>query len=309
MRKRAARETRMNRRSDTKHTPSLVFVSRVEEARRHKNKLSFSAILISGIFCALVVFVAFLILRHIHMFFNPTIENTERLLSMGKPKDAMALLNKMEKSDVAAVDSKSNLLRGKALYAILLEKLRAEKWGSYGLNPDNWLSDPLAAEAEQCFLDAMAAAPDDPEIRLVLGNLYREQGRFSDAELILRSLLEIDDQNAEAYLAIGLLYAEGGHIVAAERALTAAWDLDEGNPKIAKNLAYFYRFYANEPELSIEWFSSYLRSEPKRDPDINLIRAELSDLIERYPEYDAYKVEMDARFNRGAGRKFTARKR
>jgi tetratricopeptide (TPR) repeat protein len=295
----------MNRRSEGKHTPSLVFVSRVEEAQRREreNKLSFSVVFVSGILCALMALVAVLIARHINTFFNPTIENTERLLSMGKPKDAMALLDQMG-SGAGSVDSKGNLLRGKALYALLMEQLRVERWGSYGLNPDNWLSHPLAAEAEQCFIDAMAAEPDDPEIRLVLGNLYREQGRFSDAELILRSLLEIDDQNAEAYLAIGLLYAEGAHIDVAERALNAAWELDPGNPKIAKNIAYFHRFYANKPELSIEWFSRYLRSNPKKDADINLIRAELSDLIERYPEYDGYKVEAGANINRGDGRKF-----
>jgi len=293
----------MNRRSEARHTSSLVFVSRMEEPRRHEKKLSFSVILAGGFFCALIMFAAVVVIRHIHTYFNPTVENTERLLSMGKPKDAMALLNKMEKG-AGTVDAKSSLLRGKVLYALLIEKLNAERWGSYGINPDNWLSHPLAAEAEQCFIDAMAAAPDDPEIRLVLGNLYREQGRFSDAELILRSALEIDDQNAEAYLAIGLLYAEGGHLDAAERALDAAWELDKGNPKIAKNIACFYRFYANEPELSIEWFSRYLRSDPKRDTDVNLIRAELSDLIERYPEYEGYKVETDPNINRGAGRKF-----
>lgn len=300
----------MNRRSETRHTPSLVFVSRVEEAQRleRERKLSFSAILVSGMFCALLTLTAVLIVRHIHTYFNPTVENTERLLSMGKPKDAIALLDKME-SGASVVDGKNSLLRGKALYALLLERLRVEKWGSYGLNPDNWLADPLAAEAEQCFIDAMAADPDDPEVRLVLGNLYREQGRFSDSELILRSLLEIDDENAEAYLAIGLLYAEGGHADAAERALAAAWELNEGNPKIAKNLAYFYRFYANEPESSIVWFNRYLQSDPKRDADVNLIRAELADLIDRYPEYEGYRVEAPARANRGAGRKFEARKR
>ncbi len=290
----------MNRRSDTRHTPSLVFVSRVE--RRPKRRLPFSAIFISGILCALLTLVAILAVRRIHTFFNPTVEDTERLISMGKPKEAMALLDKMESG--AVVDGKNSLLRGKALYAMLLERLREERWGSYGVNPDNWLAHPLAAAAEQCFLDAMAALPDDPEIRLTLGNLYREQGRFSDAELIFRSLLEIDDENAEAYLAIGLLYAEGAHLDAAERALTAAWELDEGNPKIAKNIAYFYRFYANEPESSIMWFSRYLQSNPQRDADVNLIRAELSDLIERYPEYEGYRVEAAANVNRGVGRKF-----
>jgi len=296
----------MNRRSEGNHTPSLVFVSRVEEAqRREKEKrLSFSVILVSGFLCAVLTLAVVFAVRRINMYFNPTVENTERLLTMGKPREAMALLDKMEKGNVGAVDAKNDLLRGKALYAVLLERLRAERWGSYGLNPDNWLSNPLAAAAEQCFLDAMAAAPDDPEIRLTLGNLYREQGRFSDAELILRSMLEIDDGNAEAYLAIGLLYAEGGHVDAAERALLAAWELDDGNPKIAKNIAYFYRFYADEPESSIVWFSRYLQSDPKRDTDVNLVRAELADLIERYPEYEGYKVEAAANANRGAGRKF-----
>jgi len=299
----------MNRRSETRHTPSLVFVSHVEETKRRERErgLSFSAIVVSGIFCALLALLVVLVVRYLNMHFNPTVENTERLLSRGKPKEAIALLDKMENDAGGAVDSKNNLLRGKALYAMLMEQLRVEKWGSYGLNPDNWLANPLAAEAEQCFIDAMAAAPDDPEIRLVLGNLYREQGRFGDAELILRSLLEIDDENAEAYLAIGLLYAEGGRLDAAEKALAAAWELDPGNSKIAKNVAYLYRFYLNNPEASIEWFSRYLRSNPKRDPDINLIRAELSDLIERYPDYEGYKVEADANLNRGVGRKFTAR--
>jgi len=273
-----------------------------------ERKLSFSAIVVSGLLCALLALAAFFAVRRIHTYFNPTVENTERLLSKGKPRDAIALLDKME-SGADFVDSKNSLLRGKALYAMLLEQLKVERWGSYGLNPDNWLAHPLAAEAEQCFIDAMAAAPDDPEVRLVLGNLYREQGRFSDAELILRSLLEIDDENAEAYLAVGLLYAEGGHVNAAERALAAAWELDEGNPKIAKNLAYFYKFYADEPESSIVWFSRYLRGDPKRDPDINLIRAELSDMIDRYPEYEGYRVEPAVNVNRGAGRKFEARKR
>lgn len=299
---------RMNRRSETRHnTPSLIFVSRMEEVKRRDRKLSFSAILVTGIFCAMLAMAAFLAIRYIHVFYDPTVENTERLLSMGRPREAMALLNRMEKND-EPVDSRSNLVRGKVLYAMLMEQLRVEKWGSYGLNPDNWLASPLADEAEQCFLDAMAESPDDPEIRLVLGNLYREQGRFSDAELIFRSLLEIDDEDAEAYLAIGLLYAEGKQLDAAEKALMAAWELDEGNPKIAKNIAYFYRFYANEPESSIVWFNLYLKSDPRKDTDINLIRGELANLIERYPEYDGYMVEVNPNLNRGVGRKFTARK-
>jgi tetratricopeptide (TPR) repeat protein len=305
----------MNQRSEARHTSSsMVFVSEESRRRRRRQrqrgerKLSFSVIFASGILCAGLAMAAILAVRHIQLRFNPTVENTERLLSMGKPRDAIALLDKME-DGARSDDSKKNLLRGEALFAILVEQLRAEKWGSYGINPDNWLSHPLAAEAEQCFIDAMAASPDDPSIRLMLGNLYREQGRFSDAELILRSMLEIDDGSAEGYLAIGLLYAEGGRLDAAEKALTAAWGLDKGNPKIAKNLAYFYRFYADEPEVSIIWFNRYLNSNPVWDTDVNLIRAELANLLERYPEYERYKVEPGANINRGVGKKFPQKRR
>jgi tetratricopeptide (TPR) repeat protein len=291
-------------RSEEAPTPAMVFVGPAAEKPKGMGGRRLSVILFGGALCALLMMAAVLVGRYIHIFFDPTIENTERLLTMGKPKDAMALLGRMEKG-VGRADSKQLVLRGKALYAILMERLSAEKWGRYGVNPENWLADPLAAEAEQCFLDAMAASPEDPEIRLVLGNLYREQGRFGDAELILRSSLEIDDENAEAYLALGLLYAEGAHIPAAHNALAAAWDLDRGNPKIAKNIAYFHRFYANEPESSIVWFNRYLNANPQRDPDINLVRGELSELIERYPEYERYKVEPGANVNRGAGRNFT----
>ena len=250
-----------------------------------------------------------LALHHIHVIYSPSVQNSERLLARGKPKEAKAQLDKVQRATRQRPDSKTLLLRGKVLYAVLLEQMRAERWGSFGVNPNNWLSNPLAAEAEQCFLDAIALSPNDPEIRQVLGNLYREQGRFSDAEAALRSSLELDDSNADAFLGLGLLYAEGGRPDAARRALYAAWELDSGNPKIAKNIAYFHRYYANAPESSIVWFSRYFDCGPKRDPDVNLIRGELNDLLERYPDFEAYRRETASQTsaNRGANRTFVPR--
>jgi len=249
-----------------------------------------------------------LAVRHIHVIYSPTVQNSERLLARGKPREAKVLLDKMREARQRP-DAKTLLLRGKVLFAVLLEQLREERWGSYGVNPNNWLSHPLAEEAEQCFLDAMAFSPNDPEIRRVLGNLYREQGRFRDAEAALRSALELDGSDAEAYLALGLLYAEGGRLDAARRALYAAWEFGEGSPKIAKNIALFHRFYANAPESSIVWFSRYLDCGPARDADINMVRAELRDLLERYPDFEGYRRETptQATANRGAKRTFTPR--
>jgi tetratricopeptide (TPR) repeat protein len=272
-------------------------------------RLTPSAIFIIGLFCSALALAAYMAVRYISVRVTPTLENSEYLLSKRKPKEAISHLDKMG-SDAVNGDSYALMVRGKALFSMVVEQMRKDKWGSYGVNPENWISNPLAEEAEKCFLDAMALSPDDPEIRLVLGNLYREQGRFSDAELILRSSLEIDNANAEAYLALGLLYAEGSRKEGARKALAAAWELDEGNPKIAKNIAYFHRFYVNEPESSIVWFSRYLHGNTKRDADFSLVRAELENLLERYPEYEMYKYTPGqdvTNANRGTGKKFTAR--
>ena len=250
-----------------------------------KRKLSWSAIIVIGLLCSCTLLGAVLAIRHIHMYFSPTLKNSERLLARGKPREAKALLDKMRERGIKRNDASALLLRGRVLYSVLLEQLREERWGSYGVNPENWIDHPLAAEAERYFLDAMAISPDDPEIRLVLGNLYREQGRFSDAESILRSALEIDGSNAEIYLALGLLYAEANRPNGARKALSMAWELDKNNPQIAKNIAFFYRFYADAPESSIVWFKRYLDSNPRRDADVNLVRAELRNLMERYPEF------------------------
>jgi tetratricopeptide (TPR) repeat protein len=274
------------------------------EKESEKMGLPPSAILVLGIFLAVALLMIGIGVRHFYVKSSPSLKNSQRLLASGKPAEAKELLDRMPGQK--RPDCRALLHRGKVLYALLLEQLREERWGSYGLNPDNWIKHPLAEEAERCFLDAMALSPNDPEIRRILGNLYREQGRFGDAEIILRSAIEIDDSNSEAFLTLGLLYAEGNRREAAHRALMAAWELDQGNPRIAKNIAFFYRFYADIPESSIVWFSRYVDSNPRRDPDINLIRAELRDLLERYPEFEDHRRDPDARINRGRGKNFVA---
>jgi tetratricopeptide (TPR) repeat protein len=266
-------------------------------AKGVRKKMSLSAILLCGVLCAAVALLTLIAVRHIHIRSSPSVANSERLLAQGRPREAMALLNRMPKGKSTA-DSRKMLHQGRVKFALLVAELREERWGSYGINPDNWISHPLAFEAEQLFLDAMALAPNDPEIRLVLGNLYREQGRFGDAEIILRSVLDLDVRNADAFLTLGLLYMEGGRLPAARRALAEAWELDRGNSQIAKNIAYYYRFYVDMPESSIVWFSRFIDTNPVRDPDINLIRGELRSLLERYPEFEGYRRDPSQLVNR-----------
>jgi len=270
-------------------------------AQKSDRSLSFMAILAGGIICAFLLLVSLAAIRYIYRTYTPTLSNSEHMLAKGKPHQAKLLLDKI-KTTKPGEKAKMLVLRGNVLYSVLLEQLRAENWSSYGINPENWISHPLADESEKCFLDAIEIAPDNPEPRRVLGNLYREQGRFAEAETMLRSALDLDGSSAETFLALGLLYAEGDRRGAAERALLYAWDLDEGNAKIAKNIGYFYRYYRDDPQASILWFGRYLDcADPRRDRDIYQVRSELRRLLERYPEFSDGR---EIRVNPGASRIF-----
>ncbi|MDR0307333.1 MAG: tetratricopeptide repeat protein [Chitinispirillales bacterium] len=279
---------------------------KIKRVKTKKKGLSFTVILISGIFASVLIFASVVTLRYIHDSFTPTVSSSERLLRRGKPREAMRVLNKS--TAAKQNDSRTLLLRGKILFSILIEQLKQEKWGSYGVNPNNWISHPMAEEAEKCFLEAMEKLPDNIEVRQVLGNLYREQGRFGEAELVLRSALNLDENDAETYFALGLLYAESERFTTAEKTLLKAWELDKNSSKIAKNIAYFYRYYKEIPESSIVWFNRYFDLNPRRDTDINLARAELNNLLERYSEFDNRDPQStQSGLNRGANRKFSPR--
>jgi len=271
---------------------------------KKKKGLSFTVVLISGVLFSVLIFASVIALRYIEYNFTPSVKSSERLLSKGRPREAMTALNKASGSKQTG---ETLLLRGKILFAVLIEQLKDEKWGSYGINPKNWLEHPLAEEAEKCFLEAIEKSPDNPEIRQALGNLYREQGRFADAEKMLKSAAELDETDVETFLALGLMYAESQRLEQAQEKLHKAWELDKNNSKTAKNIAYFYRYYKDVPESSVVWFNRYFDSNPRRDPDINFIRAELQNLIERYPEFDTGESSAQAIHNRGANRKFSPR--
>jgi len=274
---------------------------------KKKKGLSFTIILVSGVLFSVLISASFIALRYIEYNFTPSVKSSERLLNKGRPQQAMAALNKAKAAGIKQDNSETLLLRGKILFAVLVEQLKEEKWGSYGVNPKNWISHPLADEAEQCFLQAIERSPNNPEIRQTLGNLYREQGRFSEAEKILKSAVELNETDVETFIALGFVYAESERLELAQEKLYKAWELDKNNPKTAKNLGYFYRYYKEVPESSIVWFNRYFDSNPKRDPDVNFIKVELQNLLERYPEFDKGESSAQAIHHRGANRKFSPR--
>ncbi|MFW5785143.1 MAG: tetratricopeptide repeat protein [Chitinispirillaceae bacterium] len=248
-----------------------------------RNGLSFPVILISGVICAFLLLGASVAIKFIYNHYSPSLNSTERLLKKGKYQEALSVLNKVEFRNGNRI--RERVLRGQIIFGILEQQLRREQWGSYGVNPDNWISHPMADEAERCFLEVLALEPENVKAMILLGNLYKKQGRFGESEEQFNTAVACDRQNSEAVLALGILYAETDRFDNAERMFKKAWALDPRDPQIAKNIAFFYRFYKNDPESSMIWFNRYLNLDPERDPDANLARTELQNLIERYPDH------------------------
>lgn len=248
-----------------------------------KKRLSFPVILISGVICAFLLLGASVAVKFIHNRYSPSLNSTERLLKKGKYQEALSILNKVDSRNGNRI--RERVLRGQIIFGILKEQLRDEQWGSYGVNPDNWISHPLADEAESCFLEVLALEPKNVKALVLLGNLYKKQGRFEEAEEQFNTAVACDRQDSEPVLALSILYAETDRLDDAERMFKKAWALDCKDPKIAKNMAFFYRFYKKDPRSSMIWFNRYLNLDPERDPDASLARIELQNLIERYPDH------------------------
>ncbi|MFP4163060.1 MAG: tetratricopeptide repeat protein [Chitinispirillaceae bacterium] len=245
--------------------------------------LSFPVILISGLVLACLLLGATLAIRFIYNHNTPSLDSTERLLKKGKFQEALAVLDKVDSQK--GERSRKRILRGRIIFGLLNQELRNEQWGSYGVNPDNWISHPMADEVERCFLEVLALEPKNVEALILLGNLYKKQGRFNEALEQFNTAVACDRKNSQAVLALGIIHVEAGKLADAERFLEKAWALDSKNPKTAKNIAFFYRFYKKEPESAMIWFNRYLNLKPERDVDANLAKNELRNLIERYPDF------------------------
>lgn len=61
-------------------------------------------------------------------------------------------------------------------------------------------------QAEQLLLDAQAKSANNPEVQNYLGIVYRQQGRFNDAEAAYKKAIQLNPNYAKAYLNLGMLY-------------------------------------------------------------------------------------------------------
>jgi lipopolysaccharide assembly protein B len=146
-----------------------------------------------------------------------------------------------------------------AVLVALLAGLAAGKaWERYKLRDGRWIDRRRARDSPHYMLglnflvanqidpaiDELSRAADtvgDPlEIRLILGNLYREKGQVGRAIQEHQALLQRPNlrklEHANVLLCLGLDYRRGGFIDRATEAFSEVLRLDPGNPYALANL-------------------------------------------------------------------------
>jgi lipopolysaccharide biosynthesis regulator YciM len=158
------------------------------------------------------------------------------------------------------------------LVGLLIGLAIGKAWERYKLRDGRWIDRRRARESPHYLLglnfltanqtepaieeltQAAATAGDPLEIRLILGNLYREKGQVGRAIQEHQGLLQRPDlrklEHANVLLCLGLDYRRGGFIDRAVEAFTEVLRLDPDNPYALANLEKLY-------EEQHQWSEAY----------------------------------------------------
>ena len=146
---------------------------------KKQKTLSLPVIIISGILLSILTVVLFLSLRFLTEHFSPTYKNAERYLREGKLDEAFAVSEKIN-----GETTRKLLLRGKLFLARSLQGRDNDKWRSYGVDEDDWLSGPAIDSALSCFERVVQIDQDELAAHYFIGIVYKEKGWFDKAEEI-----------------------------------------------------------------------------------------------------------------------------
>jgi lipopolysaccharide biosynthesis regulator YciM len=168
------------------------------------------------------------------------------------------------------MDSYATLLT--ALVTLLLGLAIGKAWERYKLRDGRWIDRRRARESPHYLVGlnflvanhvdpaideltrAAETAGDPLEIRLILGNLYREKGQIGRAIQEHQQLLQRPDlrklEHANVLLCLGLDYKSGGFVDRAFEAFTEVLRLDPDNPYALLNLEKLY-------EEQHQWSEAY----------------------------------------------------
>src|SRR5690606_29959175 len=87
---------------------------------------------------------------------------------------------------------------------------------------------------------ADADLPDTAEIKYDLAMLYERQGRYDDFERLMRRIIELAPDNANAYNSLGYTFADRNvNLEEAEELLERALELEPENPYILDSVGWY----------------------------------------------------------------------
>jgi len=95
-------------------------------------------------------------------------------------------------------------------------------------------------QAEESFKKAIELNPQDDRVYFELGWVYRDQGRLSEAEESFKKAIELNPQDDRAYVELGWVYRDQGKHFEAEESFKKAIELNPQNHRAYVELGWIY---------------------------------------------------------------------
>jgi len=117
------------------------------------------------------------------------------------------------------------------------------------------------SEAEEAYKKAIQLHPEDVSAYLELGFFYGYQYKSAQAEEMFKKALELKSNDTQIYADLGCLYLGWGKLSQAEEVLEKALELDLGNKEACNNLGWAYENQRKYPQAE-EMFKKILELDP-----------------------------------------------
>jgi tetratricopeptide (TPR) repeat protein len=119
-----------------------------------------------------------------------------------------------------------------------------------------------AAEAQAVFSQLLRRHGESPELRVVLGQAYAQEGDYDSAVKSLEAAIQAKPSVAEAHAALGVIYLKQGRLPEAEKALRAELEVSPADFKSQNNLATVLDLQGR-PEEALPLLRKALKAKPE----------------------------------------------
>jgi Flp pilus assembly protein TadD len=108
------------------------------------------------------------------------------------------------------------------------------------------------ASAEAAFLEAIQSAPNLPEPRVSLADIYAKSGRIDSAVAQLEQAIKVSPKHAPAHLLLGIIYQQQGDLAKARASYEDALAANPATVGAANNLAWLLSEKLGDPNRAFQ---------------------------------------------------------